>query len=162
MKGLLPSELLFNVYNEITDIMESYVEEIENKGDYISDCVDGLDFIDNLPFLYQLTKMPNGGILFRFYGGNFEDNRYFKLVDYNKYILPIIKRILKNDSIIILDAEVWMNVFNTIEYANLIDKLTGEFIMDIPKKFTKRYIGDPSQEIIKSRDYLYDVSILFK
>lgn len=127
---------------------------------YISDCMGELDLIDNLPFFYKIQQRANAmghklyvrtAIEFYINGEDYANKKYFKIEDYNKYILPIVRRILKDDSIFISEIEVGFPLFNRIEHlGSLINRSNGEFIMG-PKQSVTGSIDSP----------LHDVSIIF-
>ncbi len=110
--------------------------------DYISDCVEELDLIeDEIPFRWKINKLyPDSQFTAKtslsFFANKHrsEASNFFSPDEYNKYILPIIKRILKEESIkmakyFIRVIKSSTNISNTMGYfsSGLINKENGDW-----------------------------------
>lgn len=124
--------------------------DYDNTLSHIRDCMEELDFIDDeIPFTWRIKTRPvrvlyNGGMLcttiFESKYHKVQHNKqYFTVSDYNKYILPVIKRILKNNSILIFRYNIRIlldNIFNKFGYDSTyyINKKNGEWRLPVDLK----------------------------
>lgn len=146
-------------------------ESFDNLRNTIQDCISDLDLVkDDIPFMYEIKDkfspldyrytrihIPKDSVCVRFFTDRpdlfFEKARYFSVDDYNKFIFPVVSRILDEENIYI--------------YTYLISINSGVPLNDYPEGKIELYksmlIDSSGGEWISDQKYLlHEVNIIFR